>query len=232
MRRILFSLFCSLAFFGGPATAQSQPVVVELYTSQGCSSCPPADEYLGALIQRRDVIALALHVDYWDYIGWKDKFADKAFTKRQKAYARSGGRRMIYTPQIIVGGVEHEVGSDIAAVNRLIQAHLGKAPLVKFMVKKRNQEIVVNMENIASPSAAMAVQLVNYTDGETVDIGRGENAGRSIRYHNIVTDWTLLKGWDGQAPLLLRIPNPQSGHAVVIVQDGTSGAIIGAVKLE
>ena len=107
----------------GIAAAESRPVVVELFTSQGCSSCPPADAFLHELSQRDDVIALALHVDYWDYIGWKDIFAQPAFTKRQKAYAKAGGRRSVYTPQMIIGGQDHVVGTHEENASALIQQH-------------------------------------------------------------------------------------------------------------
>src|SRR6056297_1329329 len=100
-----FGIFCAaaLASFTAPALADD-PVVVELFTSQGCSSCPPADAMLGELAERDDVIPLALHVDYWDYIGWADIFADPAYTRRQKGYAHATGQRMVYTPQMVIDG--------------------------------------------------------------------------------------------------------------------------------
>jgi hypothetical protein len=106
------------------AEDKGMPVVVELFTSQGCSSCPPADEYLGELAHRRDVIALAFHVDYWDYIGWKDPFASPDFTRRQRAYAGALGLRGLYTPQMIVDGRADAVGSDRARVEDMVRGSM------------------------------------------------------------------------------------------------------------
>ena len=118
-------LVTSLADFAMLISAESAraggPVLVELFTSQGCNSCPPADAYLGDLAKRRDVVALAFHVDYWDYIGWKDTFADAAWTRRQREYSRSLRTTQIYTPQMVVDGGQHAVGSDRRAVERLIE---------------------------------------------------------------------------------------------------------------
>lgn len=122
--RSLASLIAALVL-ALPVHSQTarEPVVVELYTSQGCSSCPPADALLHELAARDDVLPLALHVDYWDYIGWKDKFARREHTRRQKGYARAGGRRMIYTPQMIIMGQEDVVGADAMQVESAIQKH-------------------------------------------------------------------------------------------------------------
>lgn len=213
------------------AVAQGSGVVVELYTSQGCNSCPPADAFFGELAKREGVIALSLHVDYWDYIGWKDRFAQKTFTKRQKAYARAGGRRMVYTPQIIVGGMEHVVGSDKTAINQLIKAHLAGPILISISQHRMGNKVVVDMNNISASSNAMAVQLVRYHRGQTIDIKRGENAGKSISYYNIVTDWELVQGWDGQSPLKIAVDLEQGENAVILVQDAPNGAILAASRL-
>ncbi len=213
------------------AMAQSRTVVVELYTSQGCNSCPPADEFLGELVKRDGVIALALHVDYWDYIGWKDQFAQKSFAKRQKAYARAAGRRMVYTPQIIVGGAEHAVGSDKTEVLKLIETHLAKAAVFDIQEHRTGNEIIVDVDPVSGVSGAMAVQLVKYHKGQTVNIGRGENAGKSIPYYNIVTEWKLIHGWDGKSALHISVNVKSDENAVIIVQDAPNGAILAARKL-
>ena len=122
MKILISMVFAAFAAISVPATAQS-PVVVELFTSQGCSSCPPADKLMHELAKRDDVIALALHVDYWDYIGWKDVFAQPEFTARQRAYARLGNRKMIYTPQMVINGRDHVVGSNPKDTNALISSH-------------------------------------------------------------------------------------------------------------
>src|SRR5689334_6685490 len=119
--RIAVPLFAAALAAAAPAKAAG-PVVVELFTSQGCSSCPPADAYLGELAKRTDVLALAFHVDYWNYIGWTDPFAAKWATQRQKDYGNSLAQRYVYTPEIVVGGAAHEVGSNRDAIERLIAA--------------------------------------------------------------------------------------------------------------
>src|ERR1700736_1842766 len=111
---LLLSL--GLAVVVTPAAAGERPIVVELFTSQGCSSCPPADALLAELAQRPDVIALGFHIDYWDDLGWKDPLSSPAATARQRDYARQFGRRQVYTPQLVVDGAEEAVGSDRAAV--------------------------------------------------------------------------------------------------------------------
>src|SRR6056297_1175836 len=119
-----FSVFlAALVVMVSSAMAQERPVVVELFTSQGCSSCPPADAYLHKLAAREDVIALALHVDYWDYIGWKDSFGKAAWSDRQHGYAKAAGRGMVYTPQMIINGTDHVVGNRPKDVEYLIDRH-------------------------------------------------------------------------------------------------------------
>jgi len=116
----------------GAAQAEGQPVVVELFTSQGCSSCPTADEFLMELAQRPDIIALSMHVDYWDYIGWKDTFAQPKFTSRQKAYAKAIGSRTIYTPQMIVNGLDRVEGNSPDTVLTAIDEQKGGTPSVEL----------------------------------------------------------------------------------------------------
>jgi hypothetical protein len=211
--------------------AQSTPVVVELFTSQGCMSCPPADSFLTELARRDDVIALALHVDYWDYIGWKDKFASREFTKRQKAYAHAGGRRMIYTPQMIIGGVDDVVVSDKAAINRMIQARRQMAKTIEISVVPGDGTYRIEVTNISSPVRSMAVQLVRFYHGESIDIERGENAGQRITYSNVVTKWELLGAWDGQSPLTLNADVEAGENAVLLIQKAPYGAILAASVL-
>ncbi len=125
MRHIVSAAFGLATCLAAPVMAQStEGVVVELYTSQGCASCPPADEFLAELATHDEVIALALHVDYWDYIGWEDSFAQAAFTERQKMYARAIKSRTIYTPQMIIGGIDRVEGNTPDAVVNLIGKHM------------------------------------------------------------------------------------------------------------
>src|SRR4051812_29577801 len=114
-------LIAAVLLFGiAAAHAEERPVVVELFTSQGCNSCPPADAFLGELSRRPDVLALGLHVDYWDYIGWKDPFAQRAHTDRQRSYSRTLNQRFVYTPQMVIDGTLQGVGSETATINKLI----------------------------------------------------------------------------------------------------------------
>ncbi len=207
-------------------------VVVELFTSQGCSSCPPADEFMGELAQADHVIALSLHVDYWDYIGWKDSFAEPGFTDRQKAYARASGSRMIYTPQMIVGGVERVEGNTPDAVVRLIGRHMAQQPTVSVSLTRDGGDVVVRA--VADPPLAegVTVQLVRYTPVETVTIERGENAGRVMTYHNVVNTWQKLADWPGTAPFEMRAAAAGDAPVVVIVQQAGPAAILAAARIE
>lgn len=207
------------------------PVVVELYTSQGCSSCPPADALLAEIANRDDVIALALHVDYWDYIGWADRFAKPGFTKRQKAYARAAGEHAIYTPQMIVEGAEHLVGLRPMELVGLIDSHGATPSHIRLSLTREGETLRINLEAQPPLQGPAVVQLVRYRPEETVEIEHGENAGRVIRYSNIVTDWAPIAEWDGRQPLTMDAAAPGSDAAVVIVQEKGPGAILAAARL-
>lgn len=212
-----------------PAT--NSPVVVELFTSQGCSSCPPADALLETLATNEDVIALALHVDYWDYIGWEDEFADPAFTQRQKMYARAAGARTIYTPQMIVGGMEHLVGVRPEELSDLIEQHLATPLPVVVSLSRSNGNLVIGATAREPLDRPAMVQIVRYLPSETVAITRGENAGQTVTYSNIVRTWAELAVWDGSAPLALNEPITGTDPTVVIVQEPGPGRILGAARL-
>lgn len=207
-------------------------VVVELYTSQGCSSCPPADEILAGLADRGDVIALALHVDYWDYIGWKDVFGSPQFTERQRAYARAAGARTIYTPQMIVDGMEHLVGARPAELTALIKRYEAMPEKAVLDVARRGGTLAISARTVGRLPRGAVVQLVRYKPEETVEIRSGENAGREISYRNIVTEWHSLGTWDGSAPLSMAVPVTDSQPIVVILQEPGPGRIIAATALK
>ncbi len=209
-----------------------QAVVVELYTSQGCSSCPPADEFMGELAQAEHVIALSLHVDYWDYIGWEDSFAKPGFTERQKAYARAAGSRMIYTPQMIVGGVERVEGNAPDAVVRSIGRHMSLPAAVTLSVTREGGQVVIRALADAPLTEGATVQLVRYVPVETVTIERGENAGRVMTYHNVVTEWETLADWAGTAPFEMRADAAGDAPVVVIVQEAGPAGILAAARIE
>lgn len=225
-------LLSGLVFFG-PAQADDRPVVVELFTSQGCSSCPPADAYLSDLADRSDVIPLALHVDYWDYIGWKDAFASPQFTKRQKAYAAAAGRRSIYTPQMIVNGKEHVVGNHPKDVAALIDRHASHTVPVEITLERSGEQLRILAVPQSKPRR-VAVQLVRYIPERSVQIRSGENAGRTISYVNIVTSWIRLEHWDMRQPLELTTKVTGDDPLVVVLQEVTKkgpGRILNAARL-
>ena len=232
MKQFIFAAgMAAVGAFGsvGPSAADDHPIVVELFTSQGCSSCPPADALLHELAARDDVIALALHVDYWDYIGWKDKFANPAFTKRQKGYARAAGSRSIYTPQMIVGGVDHVVGYKPMQLADFVQEHRSLQATVDVGLTRSGDQLKVTAQT--DEPRQMVVQLVRYTPLQTVAIERGENRGKTLEYANVVHDWQMVGKWDGRAPLSLSIENDEDGPVVAIIQAATHGAILGAARL-
>jgi len=192
-----FGAFLLAATLPVVATAQDNPVVVELFTSQGCSSCPPADAMLLELAERDDVIALALHVDYWDYIGWKDVFADPAYTARQRAYAYAAGHKSVYTPQMVIGGQHLVPGTQPMQVAELIQQHRQAATGVSVTLTRTEDGMSVAGEAAAVFSQPAVIHLVRFTPLEVVEIESGENAGRELAYGNIVTDWQVVGEWDG-----------------------------------
>ncbi|KAF0674808.1 DUF1223 domain-containing protein [Profundibacterium mesophilum] len=229
MRIATALLSAALTLGAAPLAASDRMVVVELFTSQGCSSCPPADALLAQVAQRQDVIALALHVDYWDYIGWADMFAQPAFTKRQKAYAAAAGERMVYTPQIIVGGIDHVVGYQPIEVTQLIEKHGALPDRVALDLTRENGRIAITAEAVGPLPQVMAVQLVAVSPGREVAIDHGENAGKRIFYSNIVEGWHRLAEWNGAAPLSIEVEDTMPGRKIaVLIQERGPGAIIAA----
>lgn len=231
MRMITGALIGAMMLVPGLAAAQSRPVVVELFTSQGCSACPPADRFLAQLADRDDVIALALHVDYWDYLGWTDTFASPAFSKRQKDYGRAAGARSVYTPQMIVGGVDPVVGTRPMEVADLLRAHSASPAAVTIKLDRTGADVMISA--VASPplAAPAEVQVVRYTPRTSVQIKRGENTGKTVVYANIVTEWRVIGTWDGQTPLSVSSAAKGTDPVVVIVQTAGHGPILGAARL-
>lgn len=222
------------AVLAGSVFAQSgadNPVVVELYTSQGCSSCPPADAIFSELAGRDDVIALALHVDYWDYLGWADEFASPNYTRRQKAYARVAGARTVYTPQMVVAGMEHLVGVRPMELADLISHYSARPDPVRLSLTRDGDTIGISATSTDPLPRGSVVQLVRYAPSATVDIRRGENVGRTITYHNIVQSWVPLGEWDGNAPLSLSAEVTGDAPVVVIVQEPGPGPILAAARM-
>jgi hypothetical protein len=216
------------------AATDAPPVVVELYTSQGCSSCPPADQYLTELAMRPDVLALSLHVDYWDYIGWKDPFGSPMNTERQRDYASTLGLRYVFTPQIIVDGRDSVVGSDHMAVESAIAAARAQEKPVRISFRPDDGGVAVIAAGTA-PDQGATVWLAIYDKEHLTEVKRGENTGRSIRNTNVVRSFERLGTWMGEAlEIPLNLGNAaargRSGCAV-IVQEARSGRVIGAAVM-
>ncbi|MEZ5685057.1 MAG: DUF1223 domain-containing protein [Paracoccaceae bacterium] len=199
------------------------PVVIELFTSQGCSACPPADALLADLAARPDVIPLALHVDYWDYLGWEDPFAQPAFTARQKAYAYAAGERTIYTPQMIVAGTEALVGPEADTLEVLIQKGKAATDQVGIEVTGSGGQYQIEIWAAQPLPEPTVVQIVRYAPEARVKILRGENAGLEVDYANVVTSWHAVAQWDGKAPTRLSATLEGEEPAVVIVQNARPG---------
>ncbi len=231
----LFFAAMSVFWFAHAAavSAQSNPVVVELFTSQGCSSCPPADEMLHELTKRDDVLPLALHVDYWDYIGWKDEFARPENTERQKAYAAVAGRRSVYTPQMIVNGADSIVGARGMQLSDAIVKHAAQPKSVELELRLSGNQLRIRA--LMMPGAErnpMIVQLVRYTPSRSVKITRGENAGHDMTYANVVDTMDIVAEWDGREALELTTPVSGDDPLAVLVQYTNHGKIIAAAGLK
>ena len=218
-----------------PAVSALPPpgaVVVELFTSQGCASCPPADALFAQLAARQDVIALALHVDYWDYIGWADSFARPEHTARQQAYARIGGRQTLFTPQIVVGGQHAIEGFRGMQVMDLIARHRSSPSRATIELSLDEAgELAIQLRAFPPLQNHVDVALVRYRPSATVTILRGENAGRVATYHNIVTAWDIIGTWDGQIDRRITHPVEGTEAVVVLLQSPGQGAILGAARL-
>ncbi len=218
-----------------PLTAAAQSAaerltVVELFTSQGCSSCPPADAFLGELVKRPDVLALSEHVDYWDYLGWHDPFASRDNTKRQRAYARHLGISYVYTPQVVVQGAMQTSGADPEQVRRLI-AEARSLPDISIGIRRDDAgALVAEFGHVALPEA-MDVWLVHFDPSRVTAVARGENGGRNIVNYNVVRGFSRVTSWDG-SEMSVPLPGPSKASegtdAAVLVQQPTTGRILGA----
>ncbi len=213
-----------------PAAAQPphRPVVVELFTSQGCSSCPPADAFLTELARgRADVLPLGFHVTYWNGLGWRDPFSLDAATARQRNYAALFSADGVYTPQMVVDGRRDVVGSDRAAALSAIRAAAGKASAGPALRLAR-QASTVTLDAGAGQGRA-TLWLIGYDREHHTAIGRGENTGRTLLEANIVRDIVDAGAWTG-APLHVSLPSPR-GERVAAILQAEDGSIIGAATV-
>jgi hypothetical protein len=225
-----------------PLSAGEPRAVIELFTSQGCSSCPPADKLLAELAQDSSLITMSLPVDYWDYLGWKDTLALHGHSDRERAYAAARGDREVYTPQVVVNGIVHVLGSDKTAIeNAIAQTRRSAAPLtLPVTMKVADGKVTVNVPAGEGGQRSAEVWLCPITAKAQVKIGRGENGGRELTYSNVVRRWVKLGEWNG-APKTFSLPVAEiadadfSLHDVdrldVVVQSGGAakpGLILGA----
>jgi len=222
--RFLAPSLAALAMLISAESARADgPVLIELFTSQGCNSCPPADAYLGDLARRKDVVALAFHVDYWDQLGWKDPFADAAWTKRQRQYSRSLRTTQIYTPQMVVDGGEHAVGSDRGSVERLVGAAAKRArPKVELTRAADGLDLKVDGQGEGE------IWIVGYDPKHETKVARGENAGKTLAEFNVVRGIRQVEGWKGGA-LARRLASaelPPGAAYAVLVQEADLGRVL------
>lgn len=211
--------------------------VLELFTSQGCSSCPPADAVLNTYASDPTIIALSMPVDYWDYLGWKDTFASAKNSERQRAYAKARGDGAIYTPQVVVNGALHANGASKADIDQAIELTMRNIALprvpIRFWQEDNNLNIALDGAGDGRIVGEATIWLGLVQPEGSVDIRRGENAGRKLGYTNIVRELTPIGLWKGQ-PMLIQIPRTAviqaaTQKSVVLVQEGKAGPIIGAV---
>ena len=230
-------LAAGLVFIALPPVfaAEDKPLtVVELFTSQGCSSCPPADAFLGELAKRDDLLALSVHVDYWDYIGWKDVFASPKNTMRQRRYAQKLGLRYVYTPQMVIQGAFDSTGSDRAKVLRKI-AEAKKLDRLAVKIRHAGDGLRITVP-AGDPRDQAAVWLAVFDRRHEIEIKRGENSGRILRYHNVVRGMTQIGTWTGRPLDIVTkaadMPAQGRDSCAVIVQSLKTGRILGAARLD
>lgn len=233
---------CAIIAFIRPAQADPR-AVVELFTSQGCSSCPPADKVLGELANDPSVVALSMPIDYWDYLGWKDTLADSRFTARQKAYSQVRGDREVYTPQVVVNGSVHVIGSDLPGIENAIHVTSKSDGVMSVPVSMTQAGTQITV-SVAAAAKAPAVRhgevwICSVAKAVPIAIGRGENRGRQVTYHNVVRGLLKVGDWNG-APASWTVPLENISRdgvdaAVVFLQDGNRdrpGVMLGATFVQ
>ena len=222
---------------GASARAPGEgPWAIELFTSQGCNSCPPADAFIGKLARRPDIVALSFHVDYWDYIGWKDPFASRETTERQRAYARVLKQRYVYTPEMVVDGIGHDTGREPGPIEALLAKAQQLSPqrATPELSRMVGGPLSIKLAAFALPGGPADVTLAIYDRRSHTPVASGENQGRTLENFNIVRHLEMIGRWDG-SPASWTIAadriQPTQGVAV-LVQRADHGAMIGCNKLE
>lgn len=240
--RFMLALHIAALIGGAHAAAQTatsglpaavSPTVVELFTSQGCSSCPPSDQQLGELAKRADLLPLSFHVDYWDYIGWKDPFASAINTERQRGYARTLKQRYVYTPEMVVGGLVHDPGYDPAKIGKML----------RIVAERSGPRVILSLARAAGngltitiPETRLTVPhdvwLVTFDRQHRTEVGRGENKGATLTNYNVVRSLEKFATWNGEAASwVVPADHIRDGQSIaVIVQQASYGPIVGASR--
>jgi hypothetical protein len=242
-RRALFAGAAALAVTAAVASRKAAlafektgPWAIELFTSQGCSSCPPADRRLGLLMRRPDVVALSFHVDYWDYIGWKDPFATKAITERQRTYARVLNQRYVYTPEMVVDGIGHDPGIAVEPIDTLLAraAHLSPKRATPEFTQRSDGALDVRLAPFTLDSGTADVILAIYDRHRSTSVHAGENDGRTVENFNVVRRFERIARWDGsEAHWQVTADRFTSEQGLaVLVQGPDQGPMIGCNKHE
>jgi len=205
--------------------AAPRPVLIELFTSQGCNSCPPADALLGELARRPGVIALAWHVDYWDGLGWKDRFSSHAATERQYDYAHRLGEYNVYTPQLVIDGTAETVGSDSRAADAAIRQAAARDVAGPSVSLGPGPDGVAQVLVGAGPKSPATVWLIGYDREQTTPIGRGENAGRTLTEYQVVRRARKLGAWTGEA-VTFPLPDKEGEAEIVLIEPDAPGPML------
>jgi hypothetical protein len=241
-RHLVLAVAVASAAYAAEASAGEPRAVIELFTSQGCSSCPPADRLMGEFAQDSSLVTMSLPVDYWDYLGWKDTLALHGHSTRERAYAAARGDREVYTPQVVVNGLVHVLGSDKAAIEDAIErTRRNSSPLtLPVTMAVVDGTVTVNVPAATDGHVSGEVWLCPITAKAQVAVGRGENRGRTLTYYNVVRRWVKLGDWKGQAQTFTlpvsQLPDADFtlrdiDHLAVIVQSGVAakpGMMLGA----
>jgi hypothetical protein len=241
LRLAAATVVCGLSLGIAMAGEVKRPAgVIELFTSQGCSSCPAADAIFEQLVKKGEVVALAYHVDYWDYLGWQDTLGSKDNTARQYDYAKAFGARSVYTPQAVINGRTHVAGSSQSAIDGALGkfAKSGEAMSVDIKVMRAGDSIVIDAGEGAGDEKGQVV-LVYFEPAQPVAIERGENSGKTVTYWNAVTSIQTAGMWHGAAARYefpaKEIAKKGAGGCAVLLQatgkDGLPGPILGAAMV-
>lgn len=221
------------SFLSRPAHADVAPVLVELFTSQGCSSCPPADKLAGKLMQQPGVIMVSFNVDYWDQLGWRDTLASPDFTERQMDYAHSRGDNNVYTPQMVINGSAYVVGSNQSAVSTAISSARRDTHLRPITFHASDTEFLIDLPDNGSKQEA-TLWLLAVAPSVSVEIKRGENSGKTITYHNVVRKLVPAGMWDGTAT---KLKLPRKGimtagckGCIAVLQKDKVGQVLGLAQ--